>query len=306
MRGETEPSIQQAGLPLLSLPGREKAGGKASPRQYWLEALGLGAGMLASAFVYSAFIEPSALQIVTVRLRLPRLDREWDGFRLVQISDIHMGGWMNRVRLERVVRRVLEQNPDAVAITGDFISRFHLISRAFSDLAAALSPLSSQVRTVAVLGNHDHRYGRRPLRRMFARIGIQELDNRVITLRRGTALLHLAGVDDIWLDKEDLPAVLGQLPPEGAAVLLAHEPDFADRSAACGRFDLQISGHTHGGQLFLPFLGRPSLPKMGTRYPSGLYQVGRMLQYTNRGVGMGMPPFRFNCPPEITVFVFET
>jgi predicted MPP superfamily phosphohydrolase len=96
------------------------------------------------------------------------------------------------------------------------------------------------------------------------------------------------------------------LPAEGCAILLAHEPDCADDSAATGRFDLQISGHSHGGQVSLPLIGPPVLPYLAQKYPSGLYQVGQMFQYTNRGVGMTPPYVRLNCRPEITVFTLES
>lgn len=87
---------------------------------------------------------------------------------------------------------------------------------------------------------------------------------------------------------------------------MAHEPDFADTSAATGKFDLQISGHTHGGQVNLPLLGPPVRPYLGQKYPIGLYKIGNMFQYTNRGVGMARLPIRFNCPPEITIFELKS
>jgi hypothetical protein len=262
-------------------------------------------GALLALVLYSTQVEPSALKVVIQRLRLPRMDDGLRGFRLVQISDIHMGGWMNRRRLERVVEKVLKQNPDLVAITGDFIMRGKIDPEVFTDLSRALAPLARQVKTVAVLGNHDHRYGLKELRDLFMKTGIVELRNRVLTIERGVAQLQLAGVDDIWLEEDDLNGLLMQIPEQGAAVLLAHEPDFADIAAESGRFDLQISGHTHGGQISLPFFGPLALPGLGRRYPSGLYKVGAMWQYTNRGVGMGSLPLRFNCPPEITVFILE-
>jgi predicted MPP superfamily phosphohydrolase len=95
------------------------------------------------------------------------------------------------------------------------------------------------------------------------------------------------------------------LKDDSAAILLAHEPDFADISMRTNRFDLQVSGHSHGGQVVFPFYGPPILPYLGQKYPSGLYRVGSMLQYTNRGVGMIDPPIRFNCPPEITMFELQ-
>ena len=133
-----------------------------------------------------------------------------------------------------------------------------------------------------------------------------ELRNSVYTMRRGSDSLHLAGVGDVFVRDDNLDLVLKRLPIDGAAILLAHEPDFGDLSASTGRFDLQISGHTHGGQVVLPFFGPPILPDLGTRYPSGLYHIGEMLLYTNRGVGMSLPPIRFNCRPEITVFTLES
>jgi predicted MPP superfamily phosphohydrolase len=113
-------------------------------------------------------------------------------------------------------------------------------------------------------------------------------------------------VDDIWKGNPRLKDVTTRLQDGSAAILLAHEPDFADTSAATGKFDLQVSGHTHGGQVVVPFYGPPMLPHLGHKYPSGLYKVGNMYQYTNRGVGMHFMAVRFNCPPEITIFVLES
>jgi predicted MPP superfamily phosphohydrolase len=134
---------------------------------------------------------------------------------------------------------------------------------------------------------------------------IVNVSNGMHTISREDAALHFAGVDDFWERKDRLDDVLETLPDEGAAVLLAHEPDYADISSATGRFDLQISGHSHGGQIILPFVGPPIVPPYALKYPLGLYQVGDMLQYTNRGVGMLSPRVRLNCRPEITVFTLS-
>lgn len=132
-----------------------------------------------------------------------------------------------------------------------------------------------------------------------------DLNNAVHTLQRGSALLNIAGVDDMWERKARLEDVLADMPREGAAVLLAHEPDFADISAASGRFGLQISGHSHGGQVIAPFIGPLQLPLYAKKCPPGRFQVGRMTQYTNRGIGMLQPHVRLNCRPEITVYTLE-
>jgi hypothetical protein len=129
-----------------------------------------------------------------------------------------------------------------------------------------------------------------------------ELNNQVITIARGSDRLYFAGVDDIMEELDDLPAVLDRIPTGGSAILLAHEPDFADQSAACGRFDLQISGHTHGGQVNLPRFGPLVLPRLGRKYPSGYYRVNGMQLYTNRGLGTAELEIRYRCPAEITLF----
>lgn len=136
--------------------------------------------------------------------------------------------------------------------------------------------------------------------------GTQVLVNSIHTLERGAARFHLAGIDDMYRGRPDLNKVLHAFPPGECAMLLVHEPDFADTSAETGRFDLQISGHSHGDQVVLPLAGPLILPRYGEKYFSGLYRVGEMLQYTNRGVGTSIPPVRFNCRPEITIFTLES
>ncbi len=261
------------------------------------------AGMAAAgAVTYAVRAEPYAVQVRPITLILPRLDRAFHGFRLTHISDIHINGWMTPARLATLVPLVNAQGADTIVITGDILS-----SRSRYDasaLAAALGMLCAPMGIFAVPGNHDHRHrgGVEGLCRVLERAGITELGNRVQTLRRGEASLHLAGVDDMAYRRARLDCVLAALPPEGAALLLAHEPDFADISAATGRFDLQLSGHTHGGQVHLPPFGPLVLPRYGMRYPAGLYRVRDMYVYTNRGLGTGHLRARFNCRPEITVF----
>jgi predicted MPP superfamily phosphohydrolase len=140
---------------------------------------------------------------------------------------------------------------------------------------------------------------------MLADSDIIDLSNRHITLQRGAASLSIAGVDDVLEEQDDLNTVLHNLPQSGAAIVLAHEPEFADESAAAQRFDLQLSGHSHGGQIRLPFLGPLFLPKLGEKYHTGLYQIGGMWQYTNRGIGMVKLKARFNCRPEITLLTLH-
>lgn len=283
--------------------------GKKISRRGFLKLLRAGAVHLtllgAGGITYGFLVEPGRIKIETVRLRLRRLAPAFSGFRIVQISDIHIGGWMNAERLRQIVDLVAAETPDAALITGDFLlgDGFDSDSEALiQDLIDVLSPLAASIPTYAVLGNHDYWTNADAVREMLRASRIVDLTNSVFTLTRGGESLHFCGVDDVWEGDVRLHDVLDRLPAGGAAILLAHEPDFADESAATGRFDLQLSGHSHGGQVVIPFLGPPVLPYLGRKYPAGLYQVGGMFQYTNRGAGTGRIPVRLFCPPEITVF----
>jgi predicted MPP superfamily phosphohydrolase len=253
---------------------------------------------------YAHFIEPGWVELTSISLALPRLAAPFRRYRLVQLSDLHLGDWLDAAHLQGLITLINQQQPDLVAITGDFVT-FDPAGVA-ADLQAQLRRLKARDGVVAVLGNHDHWSDPEQVRQVLQHSGITELRNTNIALERGSEVLHLAGVDDIWAQQDHLEQVLTRLPEQGAAILLAHEPDFADTSAVSGRFDLQLSGHSHGGQVRLPLLGALKLPPYGRKYPMGLYRVGDMLLYTNRGVGMLAPHYRFNCRPEITMFTLET
>lgn len=258
------------------------------------------------SYAYARDIEPSWVEVVPVTLRLPRLSSAFDGYRVVHISDIHLGtGVMTAERLAFIVDMVNAQQPDLVAITGDFVTH-PPIDPLIPGLVVTLMQLTPRDAAAAVLGNHDHWTAPDEIRQMLRDTGVVDLSNSVHTIRRGAAALHIAGVDDWWERQDRLDLVLAQLPEDGAAVLLAHEPDYADISAASGRFDLQLSGHSHGGQVIVPFVGPIVLPRYGRKYPLGLYSVGSMWQYTNRGIGTVKPSVRFNCRPEITVFTLTS
>jgi predicted MPP superfamily phosphohydrolase len=239
-----------------------------------------------------------------ITLSLPRLSPAFHGYKIVQISDFHIGTSLDRSKLEETVAHVNSLQPDLVAITGDFVT---FDPQAFvPDLVDTLSELTPKDATLAVLGNHDHWTDSRVVRSMLKDAGIVELNNEVYTLQRGMEFLHIAGVDDYMNKKARLKRVLHQLPRNGAAVLLAHEPDFADISAKSGRFDLQLSGHSHGGQVYLNSTGPLFLPRYARNYPAGLYQLNGMYLYTNRGLGTAEFKIRLNCRAEITCFMLNT
>lgn len=268
----------------------------------WLRNLSITLITVVASIVFYAYqIEPNWFQVVPISVTIPELPSSFEGFKIAQISDLHADDSMNQSKLAKIVKLVDAQQADIIAITGDFFTSKPNLE-ALSLLGNNLFYLSPKVKTIAVLGNHDHIYNPRILSNLLQQDNILELSNSVYTIERGKDKLSLAGVDDYWKGKSRLDLVMEQLPEEGVAILLAHEPDFADISSKENRFALQMSGHSHGGQVRIPFRSPPVLPPHGQKYPVGRYQVGNMVQYTNRGVGMVKPLVRFGSRPEITVF----
>jgi len=198
------------------------------------------------------------LEITQLRLALPRLPVAFSGYRIVHISDLHLGTWLNQSILDQVVEQVNGLKPDLIAITGDFVT--YQPELYAPGIIEALSRLKSNDGVLAVLGNHDHWSDAQVIRQSIDSAGAIDMSNRIISLNRESNFLHVAGVDSHYLRLDRLDLVIEQMPSEGAAILLVHEPDYADISAATGRFDLQLSGHSHGGQVRLPGLGAIFLP----------------------------------------------
>ncbi len=259
-----------------------------------------------SGVYYSTAVEPFAVEIVEKRIPLPGLKPGLDGLRAVQISDLHMGLWISRAQLQHVVTLVLAQKPDLVLLTGDSLTVDGDMQKALIDLEAGLSGLAQNIPVYAVLGNHDWGEGMEELRELYAQLGIQLLVDAIEPFDRNRDILYIVGMGNALARnaRNNFASFMEGVPAEGPMILMAHEPDIADYTASLGRFALQISGHSHGGQVKLPLLGRLVLPWMGRKYPAGLYRVKEMWLYTNRGIGMFHLPARFNCPPEITVFTF--
>lgn len=255
-----------------------------------------GAGAAALGAGWTTLGEPNWLVLERIDVPLPRLPARLDGLRVAQLSDLHISQYTTAGDIGRAAALAMRQSPDLIVLTGDFIWRE--VWQYAEHLVEPLRSLAAPLGVYAVLGNHDHWEDAALASRVLAEAGITLLINQA--LRLGVdAPLWLVGLDDVWERKHDIRAALAGTPDDACKLLLVHEPDYADRAA---RFpvDLQLSGHSHGGQVNLPRLGRPVLPYLGQKYPAGLYQVESLALYTNRGIGVISPPVRFNCPPEVT------
>ena len=277
-------------------------------RRKFLAAAAAGALAVAAD---AAVFEPNDPKLVQIEIALERLPAVWDGLRVAQLSDFHYDPYFSVVPIRKAISVVNGLRPDLVVLTGDFVTvqpyrRDH--HRDWADVidpcASLLAQLHSPLGSLAVLGNHDVISDPERIVSALETRGIPVLRNRSTSWARAGARLWFAGTDDVLEGHANLPLTLAGIPPEEPVILLAHEPDFAVDAA---RFpvDLQLSGHSHGGQVRLPLLGALVLPPLARRYPWGLHRIGGLTLYTNVGIGTIALPVRFLCPPEITLITLR-
>jgi predicted MPP superfamily phosphohydrolase len=269
----------------------------------------LAVGSAVGLAFYAGEISRHELEIVDRTIQIPRLPDAFVGMKMVQISDFHFEEYTEAAFVERVVRRVNEIEPDLVVLSGDFVSTKPLPKRFGVRMAYHCAELLSQIKCplrYAILGNHDALVGASAVTDALRTHGIPVLANSAAPVERDGQRLWVAGIQDVLQGRPDLDAALPSSRGSEPVILLAHEPDFADH--AVGRqIALVLSGHTHGGQILLPFLPPLFLPEMGKKYLHGHFRFADGMQlYVNRGIGAVNLPFRFRCPPEITVFTLAT
>lgn len=270
-------------------------------RRGFLKTMAAGVGVAALSSGWATLVEPSWPAVEQVSVTLRRLPERLDGLRVAQLSDLHISPYTTQADIDRSIALTMRQRPNLVVLTGDFIWR--QATEYAGQLVEPLRRLAAPLGVYAVLGNHDHWEGAERVAQVLAQAGVTLLVNQAVRLGADAAL-WVVGVDDVWERKHDLRRALVDVPADACKLLLVHEPDFADRAAQFP-IDLQLSGHSHGGQINLPLLGRPVLPYLGQRYPAGFYQVGPMAVYTNRGIGVIAPPIRLNCRPEVTLLTLR-
>jgi predicted MPP superfamily phosphohydrolase len=281
-----------------------------SSRRTFLKAGAFGVGGLA---LYAGEIERHWVDVSRHEVPLPGLAPDFDGMRIVQLSDIHMERFTEPIFLRSVIERINALQPDAVFLTGDFVTsaeHSHVAQGQAWDCAGVLKGLTCKS-VYAVLGNHDVNSGAAEITAALKSSGIQVLRNSYLPVERGSARIWLAGIDD---PLEGIPNLDATIPAQirnvrnEPVVLMCHAPDYATtiQSHPAGQaVGLMLSGHTHGGQIRLPLIGALVLPPMGKKFVEGWFQFDQMKMYVNRGIGTIGVPFRFDCPPEISVFTLR-
>ena len=278
-------------------------------------AAGAAVGALALAGDGTIF-EANHPQLVSIEVPLPRLADPWDGFRIAQLSDFHYDDYFSVVPLRRAIDIVNAQRPDLVVLTGDFVTSrgmgSHLVdvqgvkaaAKMIEPCARLLARMRATCGIMAVLGNHDIECDTTHIIEVLEYSSISVLRNRSVAFEREGKRLWFCGVDDFLRGKPRLELALKGIPAEEAVVLLAHEPDPADYVAHYP-VDLQLAGHSHGGQILIPLVGAPFLPPLARKYPRGLRQIGKLTLYTNVGIGTIDVPMRLGCPPEVTLITLR-
>lgn len=252
-----------------------------------------------------------------ITITIPRLPGAFRGLKIALMGDFHSSPLVSRGQLDHAVEMVNKARPDIIALVGDFVSdaikpykgsSFELRDKYLHRVADALSVLSAPLGIYGVLGNHDFWYGADGLRKLTSvlseKVGVEWLrnENRIIT--RGGEKIALLGVDDFWEDSCSFPDAYKGIEDDTASILLSHNPEINYAVEAYRKkIDLILAGHTHGGQIYIPFIGAPYIVLANWRkYMYGLEKDGQRQTFVTRGVGHLMSvPIRLNCPSEVNI-----
>jgi predicted MPP superfamily phosphohydrolase len=247
----------------------------------------LGCGSAA----YAGGYERHDFQVTTVPLRLGLAST----LRVAVLADIHFDPLYETGYLDAVFQTVAAHSPDLVLYAGDYVSHTTARFEEFGRIAGRLKP---PLGSFAAFGNHDQWSGRARVQEVLEENGIRVLNNAMVPLPRNPGWA-LAGLASFWAGRPD-PSIFAREPADTRFINLVHEPD-AWGALTDPRIRLQISGHTHGGQVRVPFVGALRLPAWGKNYDAGLFRRGEQFLYVNRGIGTVRIPCRVNCRPEITL-----
>ncbi|MUV36289.1 putative metallophosphoesterase YkuE [Lentibacillus sp. JNUCC-1] len=267
-----------------------------------LAVLGIGGG----TYYYAREIEPAMLHIQEEIILSGKLSPDFDGFKIIQFSDTHIGFHYNLGAFKKLVKTINDLSPDLIVFTGDLVDDPDTYNWR-EPLADALQSLQAPYGKFWVYGNHDHGgYGTEILNEVMTDSGFELLKNAHAKIGSNDESIVLAGIDDTILGRPDLEQALSSVNPELFTILLAHEPDFADTGKR-SHADVQLSGHSHGGQVRLPFIGHLYTPADAKKYIQGKYEFPEQSYtlYVSKGIGTTRMPYRFLCRPEIHVYTLK-
>lgn len=254
---------------------------------------GLGIAFLLYCHSESRWIKTENIEIISADV-----PEDFEGKRIVFITDIHHGPFLSIDRIRNLVTRINKLEPDLILMGGDYV---HRESRFIRPVFDEFKNLNSIYGVYGVLGNHDHWEDADLTRKMMLRNGIKICDNKSYWLKIGNDSIKIGGVGDLWEDSQVLENTIYDLKKSDFSILISHSPDYLENIQS-DLIDLTLSGHTHGGQMTLFGKWAPILPsKYGQKYRYGLKEFKNMQSYISSGIGTITPPLRFFCRPEIVV-----
>ncbi len=266
------------------------------------------AGVIAFLGLWAFAIEPSSLIINEQTITMSVWPQSLDGLRIAAISDIHAGSpFINEDKLRQVVDRTNALSPDVIVLLGDYMVRdsWHSAQMPPEKIAEILRKLEAPFGVYAVLGNHDWWYDVSKTRLAFESRGIRVVDNDVVRLEKNGAPFWIVGIADAWSLSDDIEGTAKKIPSGEPAIAMTHNPDILPRFPTT--FVLTLAGHTHGGQVNLPLLGRRIVPsEFGQRYAAGHIQEEGKHMFVTTGIGTSVFPVRFRVPPEIALLTLNS
>lgn len=267
----------------------------------------LAAGVTGTAVaLWDAFAwEPGYLSVTQREIPIQTLPAGLDGLRIGLLSDFHFRPGDDDSLIDQAVARVRAEKLDLIALTGDYLSRDPTV---VGPLLTRLQPLTATHGIFAVMGNHDGWRGKPSvIRSQFEKVGFSFLINQNSQLRIRGETLAIAGTDYVWHGRPDPERTLRGISPQTPVIALVHEPDYFDVMTARRHIQLQLSGHTHGGQCRVPVIGyAPRKVDFGRKYLEGHYPSGESNLFVSRGIGTVGVRARFACPPELAILTLRS
>lgn len=276
-------------------------------RRYYLPAVGASLLISVLLVLWAIWIEPNRLTVNPVTLEIAGWPQGFENCKIVALSDLHVGSpHITLDKLRQVVRLTNEQNPDLIVLLGDYVIQGVIGGRfiAPESFVEVLKDLRAPLGVYAVLGNHDWWFGNERVTLAFERVGIRVLTNEAVALRRNGQILWLAGLGDYYMQLHDIEKTRRAVSTADPILAITHTPDIFLKLPP--QVILTLAGHTHGGQVNLPLLGRRVVPSdYGEKYAIGLVEEGARRLFVSPGIGTSILPLRFRVPPEISVLTIR-
>lgn len=266
--------------------------------------IGIGGG----GYYYAHDIEPKLLDFTSYKISNKAIPSSFNNFKIIQFSDTHLGFQYNTQQLHTLVQKINKLEPDIIFFTGDLMDTPNMFSEK-NLVISLLKSLNAPYGKFAIYGNHDHGgYGSNIYKSVIEESDFTLLLNSSQKIKhKDGSHFHVIGIDDAMLGYPNIEEALTGVPANDFKILLSHAPDLADE-AALFNIQLQLSGHSHGGQIKIPFLGALVKAPFAEKYHEGFYEIGQtpLTLYVNRGIGTTRLPFRFLSKPELTLFTLSS